>query len=81
MMRKSVDEFTQIGVTISSQMIINLRYANDIYIVLIATSPEAIHTLLDKLSAVLVRELVREQHKENQSTGGFNQGNCGPSYM
>jgi len=42
-------------------------------VVLIATSQEALQTLINKLSTV--------QHKENQSTGGFNQGNWSSSHM
>jgi len=49
-MRESVDEFNWIGVTINGRTINNLWYADDI--VLIASSPEALHTLINKFSTV-----------------------------
>ena len=69
-MRESVDEFTGIGVTVSGRTINNLRYADDI--VLIATSQES-PTGTDQQAEYCIT-LVRpgDQHKENQSTGGFN---------
>ena len=45
-----MDEFTWIGVTVSGRTINSLRYADDI--VLIATSQEALHALINKLSSV-----------------------------
>ena len=49
-MRESAGDLTWIGVTSSGRTINNLRYADDI--VLIAQSPEALQTLLDKVEAV-----------------------------
>ena len=49
-MRESADDLTWIGVTFSGRTINNLRYADDI--VLIAQSPQALQTLLDKVEAV-----------------------------
>jgi len=49
-MRESADELTCIGITVSGRTINNLRYADDI--VPIATSPEALQKLLDKVNMV-----------------------------
>jgi len=49
-MRESADDLTWIGVAFSGRTINNLRYADDI--VLIAQSPQALQTLLDKVEAV-----------------------------
>ena len=48
-MRESADELGWIGVTISGRTINNLRFADDI--VLIATSPQELQMLLDKVQA------------------------------
>ena len=49
-MRESADDLTLIGVTFSGRTMNNLRYADDI--LLIAQSPRALQTLLDKVVAV-----------------------------
>ena len=49
-MRESADDLTWIGVTFSGHTINNLRYADDI--VLIAQSPQALQTLLNKVEAI-----------------------------
>jgi len=53
-MRESADELTWIGITVSGRTMNNLRYADDI--VLIATSPETLQKLMDKVDIVSRRE-------------------------
>ena len=77
-MRQSVDEFTWIGITISGRTINNLLYADDSTHSNIARS---IAETCEQAEYCIAWVWAGDQHKENQSIGDLNHGNCSSSHV